>query len=188
MKTQPAHSFDTTHSRDTRSPSGEPLVPAGRANPLAHIMLNGILVVLFGYFFLQARELPSSMWEPLGSGSFPRLVLGLLMLINLAIIAKELRNLKGRSPGAKGQTAAWIWRHRLAFAVLGLLAVFILALPWLGFAVASFLFIMLGQWLLGARSLRQICIAVVIAVVFSFGADALFRDVFVISLPRGLLG
>ena len=172
-----------------RSSSEEQLTESsGRSAPLAHMIFNAAMAVLFAALFLRAGELPSSMWEPLGASSFPRLVLALLILINLAIVAKEWRAFAARSPAERGLVARWAWRHRLAFGALGLFALFIFAVPWLGFAWAALVFLMLGQWLLGARSLKGLIIALVVALVFSFGVETLFREVFVISLPRGLFG
>ena len=78
--------------------------------------------------------------------------------------------------------------QRLAHLAPRLLLLALIALPWLGFSLASLAFLLAGQWLLGARSLKALAIAVVVALVFSLGVDTLFRDVFVISLPRGLFG
>lgn len=169
------------------SPQGGPDAQ-GRGDHLAHVLLNLGLAALFTGLYVQARDLPSSMWEPLGSGSFPRLVLAALVALNLAITVKEGRRFMAQPASARGQAGTWIWRHRLAFAVLGLFAVYIITLPWLGFSFASFGFLLAGQWLLGARTAKPVAIAVVIAVIFSLGVDTLFRDVFVISLPRGLFG
>lgn len=168
--------------------SNSPGESRGRGEPVAHLVLNGSLALLFAGLFLRAGELPSSMWEPLGSGSFPRLILAILVLINLAIMLKEARRLRTLQPGEPGVVVQWLQRHRLAFGVLVLLGAYILFLPWLGFALASLCFLLAGQWLLGARTPRGLGIALIIALCFSFGIDLLFREVFVISLPRGLLG
>ncbi|MFG6137903.1 tripartite tricarboxylate transporter TctB family protein [Halomonas sp. B23F22_10] len=169
------------------SPQGEPTA-SGRAGPLAHLIVNGALAALFTVLFFRAQALPASMWEPLGSGSFPRLVLAVLVVLNLAIMVKECRAFIAQPAGERGQVSAWVWRHRLAFGVLALFAAYILLLPWLGFTLASLGFLLAGQWLLGARSFKGLAIALVVALVFSLGVDTLFRDVFIISLPRGLFG
>ncbi|GAA5175744.1 MULTISPECIES: tripartite tricarboxylate transporter TctB family protein [Halomonadaceae] len=173
-------------SRQTRS-SDRVVVDTDtrRASALAHLLLNGTLLVLFGALFVQAGALPSSAWEPLGAGSFPRLVLAVLMLINLGIMAQEWLHYRGAPSAAAGLVKRWLWRQRLAFGVLALFVLYILGVPMLGFRLASLAFLILVQFALGARRPRSLAIAAVIAVTFSFGLDWLFRDVFIISLPRG---
>lgn len=172
-------------SQQTRSSDRVVDTDTRRANALAHLLLNGALVALFGALFVRAGALPSSMWEPLGAGSFPRLILAVLMLINLGIMVQEWRHYRGAARATPGLVKRWLWRHRLAFGVLALFALYILGVPWLGFRLASLSFLILAQLALGVRRPRSLAIAAVIAVTFSFGLDWLFRDVFIISLPRG---
>ncbi|MHB0775960.1 tripartite tricarboxylate transporter TctB family protein [Halomonas sp. WWR20] len=172
-------------SQQTRSSDRVADTDTRRANALAHLVLNGALVVLFAALFVRAGALPSSMWEPLGSGSFPRLVLAALMVINLGIMVQEWRRYRGAPAAAPGLVKHWLWRHRLAFGVLALFALYIVGVPALGFRLASLAFLILVQLALGVRRPRSLAIAAVIAVTFSFGIDWLFRDVFIISLPRG---
>lgn len=171
------------HTSATRSESDR-----ARGSALAHIVFNALLAVGFALLFWRADDLPASMWEPLGSGSFPRLVLGTLILFNLAIIVEQLRLLPGSAAIPKAALRQWLWQHRLAFAVLGLFAGYIATLAWLGFAVASLLFLLLTQVLLGARTPRRLGVAVAISLVFSFGLAWLFASVFSIMLPTGVLG
>lgn len=159
-----------------------------RATALAHLVLNGALLALFATLFMQAGALPSSMWEPLGSGSFPRLILGVLMLINLGIMAQEWRRYRAATSASSGLVRRWLWGHRLALGVLALFALYIVGVPLLGFRLASLVFLMLAQLALGVRRPRSLAIAAVIALAFSFGIDWLFRDIFIISLPRGPWG
>ncbi|NWO09149.1 tripartite tricarboxylate transporter TctB family protein [Chromohalobacter salexigens] len=175
-------------SQQTRSSDRVAAPDTQRANALAHLLLNGALVVLFGALFIKAGALPSSMWEPLGSGSFPRLVLAVLIVINLGIMAQEWRRYRGAKASTPGLTKRWLWRHRLALGVLALFALYIVGVPALGFRLASLLFLTLVQLTLGVRRPRSLAIAAIIAVTFSFGIDWLFRDVFIISLPRGPFG
>jgi hypothetical protein len=159
-----------------------------RANAHAHLVLNGALVALFAALFVRAGALPSSMWEPLGAGSFPRLILGVLMLINLSIMVQEWRRYRAKTAATPGLVRRWLWRHRLALGMLALFALYIVGVPLLGFRLASLSFLVLAQLALGVRRPRSLAIAAVIAVTFSFGIDWLFRDIFIISLPRGPFG
>ncbi|WP_311946450.1 tripartite tricarboxylate transporter TctB family protein [Halomonas piscis] len=131
---QPPRSEDRGVDHETRS-----------ATALAHLILNGALVVLFAFLFVQAGALPSSMWEPLGAGSFPRLILLVLILINLGIMAQEWRRYRAATSASPGLARRWLWCHRLALGVLALFALYIVGVPLLGFRLASLLFLALAQ-------------------------------------------
>ncbi|QOR38012.1 tripartite tricarboxylate transporter TctB family protein [Billgrantia diversa] len=175
-------------TRSARSSNDRAQLDAMRARAWGHIIFNGALALLFAFMFLRAGELPSSMWEPMGAGTFPRLVLALLVIFNFMIIVKELPHLKRTSALASGAVRNWLRQHRLAFGVLLLFGLLTAAVPVVGFRWASFPFLVACQYLLGARSGKALLIAALIALVMSFGLDILFRHVLTISLPRGLWG
>lgn len=172
----------TARSQDDRAANG-----AARGSAMAHMVFNGLLAVFFIFLFVRAGSYPSSMWEPLGAGTFPRLVLGTLVLFNIMILVQETRHFLAASPLPARACRAWVWRHRLMFAVLALFALFVFAVPTLGFRWSALVFLLVTQILLGARRWKSLLIASVIALAFSFGIEMLFREVFIISLPRGLL-
>jgi len=169
-------------SHDNRAPEG-----AARGSAATHIVFNGLLAILFIFLFARAGTLPSSMWEPLGSGTFPRLVLGILVLFNITIMIQETRRFMAASPLPAQACRDWIWRHRLMFGMLFLFTLYVFSVPWLGFRWSSLVFLIVAQALLGTRRWHKLAIACVIAIVFSFGIEMLFHNVFIISLPRGLL-
>ncbi|GHB20629.1 tripartite tricarboxylate transporter TctB family protein [Salinicola rhizosphaerae] len=162
-------------------------VDHARGKALANTLFNVALAALFSALFVQAGELPSSMWEPLGAGSFPRLVLGALVVFNLALIVQSI-GLYRRAPQQRSVGfARWCHERRLAFGTLFAFAIYALTMPWIGFMLASLAFLLTVQWLLGARHGRRLVVAIVVAIVFSVGLYALFSHVFLISLPKGRL-
>ncbi|WP_110666826.1 tripartite tricarboxylate transporter TctB family protein [Salinicola halophilus] len=172
----------------TPTASGEtPVGEGARGQALANAILNATLAALFVALFVQADSLPSSMWEPLGSGSFPRLVLAALVVFNLSILTQSLLTLRRPDCKAGAGAAAWFVQRRLAFATLAAFALYALSMPWLGFPLASLLFLAGVQWTLGARRGRRLAIALIVAAVFSLGLYWLFGEVFRISLPAGRL-
>lgn len=175
-------------TRHARSPDDRAHLDARRAKAWGHIVFNAVLALLFAFMFVRAGDLPSSMWEPMGAGTFPRLVLALLVIFNVMIIAKEFPHLKRISPLSQGAVRDWLLQHRLAFGVLLLFGLLTAAVPVVGFRWASFPFLIACQYLLGARSGRALIIAALVALALSFGLDSLFRHVFTISLPRGMWG
>ena len=174
-------------SSDSRPQGREPVPQGERAKAVGHIVFNLALLGIAGVMFVHAGGLPSSAWEPIGSGSFPRLMLAILALLNVLMIVKETAKLRHTTALPSGSVSAWIWRHRLAFGVLGLFTLYAIAVPLVGFRWATLPFVLACQVLLGARRPRQLAIAVAIALLMSVGLDALFRHVFTISLPRGAL-
>ncbi len=172
---------------NSRPQGREPDASPERARAVSHIVFNLALLGIAAVMFFHAGNLPSSAWEPIGSGSFPRMMLAVLALLNVIMIAKEAAKLRHTTALASGSIRDWLWQHRLAFGVLGLFTLYAIAVPLFGFRWATLPFVLACQVLLGARRPRQIAIAVAIALVMSLGLDALFRHVFTISLPRGAL-
>ena len=166
-------------------PKGRESAPNNeRAKAVSHIIFNIALLIIAVMMFNNAGSLPSSAWEPIGSGSFPRLILAILTILSCIIIIKEIAKLRNTNALASGSIKAWLWQHRLAFGVLSLFAFYAIALPLIGFRWSTLPFVLACQFLLGARRPKQLVIAIIIAIFMSFGLEALFRHVFTISLPR----
>lgn len=176
--------------------SGSGAVPAG-AEPAAeaHAGLGGqvvsyaaILAISLVLFWV-AGSLPASRWEPLGAGAFPKMVLGLLALVSAIGLIGGLRRLKAvRAAGATVPAVdGGLARFKMVVVVLAGFAVYVAALRWIGFSVATFVFLLGLQLVLGPKRARSIAIMVVIAAVFSFGIDLLFAQVFNVFLPRSRL-
>jgi len=172
--------------------SGAAPADGGRAaapgRRVAHAVSYALLLGVAAFLFVIARDLPESRWEPLGAGAFPRLVLGVLMAIAGLALADELRRLwRDRSAARPPRPGAVVHRYRLVALVLAGFVVYVLALPVLGFSVASLAFLAAIQLALGPKHPRAIAIMALVAVVFSFGLNALFAEVFNVFLPRGRL-
>ncbi len=85
------------------------------------------------------------------------------------------------------QAVAWAKRCYLVFVCLGALTAYLLVIPVLGFSIASLIFLFVLQVILMPRTPKSIALAAVVAVVFSFGLNWLFAEVFTVFLPRGVL-
>jgi uncharacterized membrane protein YraQ (UPF0718 family) len=70
---------------------------------------------------------------------------------------------------------------------LGALTAYLLAIPLLGFSIASLIFLLGLQVILMPRTVKSIVIATIIALVFSYGLNWLFAEVFNVFLPRGVI-
>jgi putative tricarboxylic transport membrane protein len=159
------------------------------AEEAARLVSYLLLIALSVWLYVVAGDLPASRWEPLGAGAFPRLVLATLAFFCGIAAIHSLRKLATRASWAEpGQGArAWLARHRFVIALLTGFGVYLAIIAQLGFTLASFLFLLYAQALLAPRRWQSWAIALVIAVIFSWGVNFLFAEVFGIFLPRGRL-
>ena len=159
---------------------------AKEAGEMARLLSYVFILLASGGLFLSSLAIPASRFERLGAGAFPQMVFAALMLMSLVAIVDALRKVPRAAYGRFArETAAWARRRYLVFVVLAALGIYIVLLPILGFSIASFLFILGLELLLMPRGWKTAVIAVVVAVVFSFGLNWLFAEVFNVFLPRG---
>jgi hypothetical protein len=145
-----------------------------------------ILLASFGLFFA-ATDIPISRFEKLGSGAFPQIVFAAIAFVAAIAIIDALRKIPGPAYGRfVAVTGAWVRRRYLVFIILGTLALYILAIPITGFSFASFVFVFAVQVILMPRRTKSVVIAFIIALIFSFGLNGLFAEVFTVFLPRGV--
>jgi hypothetical protein len=162
-------------------------VSAGKdgAGDVARLISYAVIGVVSAGLFLDSRGLPTTRWEVLGAGAFPQIVFGLLVVLAVMGLVDGIRKLPPGALGDFGPAAlAWLRKRYLVGAIFGLFALYLVSLPVIGFAWATFGFLMGGQALLAPRTPRAMLLALVIALVFSFGLNAVFAELFNVFLPR----
>jgi hypothetical protein len=160
---------------------------AARGGRPGQLVSYAVILAIAAWLFWEAGDLPASRWEPLGAGTFPRLVLGALALLAATALVREFRLWRREGGAVHLASGATLARYRLVVAVLGLFVGYVAVLPQLGFALASFVFLLATQVVLGPKTRRALAIMVVAALVFSFGLNWLFAEAFNVFLPRGRL-
>jgi putative tricarboxylic transport membrane protein len=129
--------------------------------------------------FALTLDLKPNPLVPIGPGFYPRIVLGLTALLAAALVAFDLRDKKKRAalPGANYAAVA------LHFAVFG---VYVVALPWLGFRVATFAYVVAANALMAPpRNFRQWGRALVLGLVTALVTYYIFEHYLHVLLPRG---
>lgn len=158
---------------------------------LLHLLLNLTMLVIFAFLFVVAGDLPDSAWEPLGAWAFPRFVLGALMLLNLAMIAQTLpravKELRSRHDEIPSIVISALAEKKLVFLMLALFGGYVAAFNLVGYAISTFLFIVIAQISVGPKTVRNAVAAVIIALVASVGVEYFFAKVLSVFLPGGLL-
>lgn len=155
------------------------------AGAVARLLSYVLFLILSGVLFFDARELPTTRWEVLGAGAFPQIVFAVLAGLCALAFIDEVRRLPDGAIAAFFPAAVqWCRVNHLVIAMFALLAIYLIALPIVGFSWATFAFLIVVQALLSPRTPRALLIALAIAVIFSFGLNALFAEVFNVFLPR----
>jgi hypothetical protein len=132
--------------------------------------------------FALTLDLKGNPMVPVGPGFYPRIVLALTALLALGLAVSDVLSRKGR-PEEKAKQRLNYPLVAMSFAVFALYAV---ALPWLGFRIATFLFVGGANALLdpprGARGWGR---ALVLGLLTSVVTWLVFERWLSVLLPRG---
>lgn len=162
------------------------MTKGGEAGEVARLLSYIALLAVSAGLFLEARTIPTSRFEVLGAGAFPMLVHGVLILLLLSAIAGSIRMLPVDAYGRfVAQIGRWAHARRLVFVVFGCLGVYLFTMPAIGYPIATFAFLLVLQITFAPKTRKAIAIAITLALIFSFGLNWLFAEVFNVFLPRG---
>ena len=145
------------------------------------------LVLSIGLLYL-TRGLPRSPMVPVGPDFYPRIVLAIMAVLSVMLIAADvLAGLRGRGGTSADAAAAPGKRnYRLVVVTFTVFAVYVLLLPYLGFRVATFLFVAALQAVLGEprnwRRWAYVIVAALATVIVTYLAFEIYLSVL---LPRG---
>jgi putative tricarboxylic transport membrane protein len=143
-----------------------------------------VLTLLGGLLLWQSGKIPTPPFVPIGPAFYPRIILGVFVLLTLALVASGLV----RGPSVRTWNFAdWLRRYRviiLTFVVFGLYA---LSLPWLGFPLSTFLFTVVVQWVLGRWGWQSLPGVLAVGAGTAYGTYLVFEVYLKLLLPRGTL-
>jgi len=132
--------------------------------------------------FALTLDLQASPMVPVGPGFYPRIVLALTALLSLGLVVSDVLSRK-RIPKEQPKQKLNYPLVAMSFAVFALYAV---ALPWLGFRIATFLFVGGTNALLdpprGARGWGR---ALILGLVTTVATWLVFERWLSVLLPRG---
>jgi hypothetical protein len=121
---------------------------------------------------------------PVGPGFYPRIVLGLTALFALGLVVADVLG-RRRRPAAPPQ-APVPRNYRLVAAAFGLFGAYVLALPWVGFRLATLGFLLAMPVVLERPATRRRWIVVaVLAAVATAVVYLVFERYLHVLLPRG---
>jgi hypothetical protein len=151
---------------------------------IAGLICLGLSIALL----VMTRGLPQSALVPIGPDFYPRIVLGIMAALSVMLIAADVLS-RWRSRGAVTAPAAAVAEernYRLVTVTFAVFAVYVLLLPFLGFRVATFLFVAALQAVLekpqGWRRWTMVITAALATVIVTYLAFEVYLSVL---LPRG---
>lgn len=128
--------------------------------------------------FALTLDLKPNPMVPVGPGFYPRIVLGVTAVLAAALVLFDLLS-KNRAPQAKG-------RYGLVVAVFAIFGVYVGLLPYLGFRIATVLFVAgLQATIEPPKGARGWVVVAITAGVTTVVAYYLFETQLNVLLPRG---
>jgi putative tricarboxylic transport membrane protein len=134
-----------------------------------------VILGLGGAYLLEGIRIPPpAIGDPLGPRVFPTVLGGVMLACAAALLFR---------PRRRG-TRVIQWKFFFPVMLLvGLLAAYAFSLAWLGYPLATFLFMVLAARMMGERSLVR---SLPIALGFGVGVYLLFTKFLLIPLPAGI--
>jgi hypothetical protein len=131
--------------------------------------------------FALTLDLKDNPMVPLGPGFYPRIVLGLTAVLSLGLVVSDLFGRRSARPASKQAL-----NYPLVAMSFGVFALYCVALPGLGFRIATFAYVTAASALLapphGARGWAG---AIVLGFLTAFVTWLIFERYLSVLLPRG---
>ncbi len=136
-----------------------------------------VLSVTYGYYAQRIPMLPGDEFEPFHAQTLPIALSYLGGILGIAMLAT--------AKGSVGKSFDVVGLDFLLVAkLLANIVLFALALEWIGFTLATILFLMIGYWLLGEREIKTLILA---SVPFAVGIWVVLVKLLDIYLAPGRL-
>ncbi|MDE0768312.1 MAG: tripartite tricarboxylate transporter TctB family protein [Opitutaceae bacterium] len=151
--------------------------------PKLDLSISGALVALSVFVLWGTKEIPPPFFDPIGSAAFPKYTAYIIIALSLAIALRaSLALRKPNSPRKK----SFREEPLLAISVVITSALYVLSMQWelLSFRWATLVFIFLLSALLSKFEKRVMIFSAIIGIVFGFGGQYLFTEVFYMDLPQ----
>lgn len=155
----------------------------------AGIFLLFVSVIMFSAT-LSFKKLTTSL---VGPAFMPQVIAGLIALMSIAIIVQGVKSVKA-SRAEKSSTDAVVEEkpkeevtYRPVILTFILMAVYVAVMPFVGFLITTAVYMFIQMMILSDKPERKWLLFVVVSVVASATIYYVFRNVFYVMLPSGLL-
>jgi hypothetical protein len=146
----------------------------GRDGIAGLVCLGGSL-----WFLALTRGLPHPALVPIGPGFYPRILLGIMVVLSAALVVSDLLS--------RRRAAAAPARYRLVLLAFAIFAAYVALMPVLGYRVATFLFVGALQATLEPPRGARWWLVLAVALVTTLATYYIFERYLSVLLPRGRL-
>lgn len=150
--------------------------------------LFGMAVSLFFFFGVDAKRRTFGD-NSISGATFPRICAIGVMILSVLILVQwyaQFRKTKAEAASGEAKKEGWLKKYSQVLCV-ALILVWMLLIEPLGFIVATMLYIPFQMYLLSLDSKRNWVVIAIMAVVLPIAVYFLFRSVFNVMIPRGIL-
>ena len=160
----------------------------------------GIILIIFSaLMYYKTLEFPPAMFGTLGAGFFPQILFTLLALAGAGLtISGFLRDRKRRDPekADKRISTGIQLRNRLkqsldyhSYVIISFFVFFsyIVLMSYLGYTIATLIFMPMLMWILGPRNRRAIPVTIIVSFGMTFVIYLAFLKFLHVFLPEGSL-
>ncbi len=148
----------------------------------AGVVILGFCAILW-WMTLGLKENPL---VPIGPGFYPRIVVGITAFFAALMVIGDLLARRGRTPPQGARAVADRPNYKLVLASFAAFGAYAVSLPWLGFRVATFLYVAAAAALLArprdAKSWVKVLVLALLTAAIVYYA---FEHYLLVLLPRG---
>ena len=156
--------------------------------------ISGVLLLIVSIAMLVATFSFQTMTEArIGSDFMPRVVAGLLAAMSLILIVSAYRKRGGSAEECITATTEEELdddskSYRTVIYSVLLMVGYLALMPFIGFLVTTAVFLFLKMWLFSDKSKKKFVIFIAISIIASAVTYFVFRSIFYVMLPVGILG
>lgn len=143
------------------------------------------LLAFSGVMFVAGLSLPRAPYGTMGPEYFPNIILGMVAVLSLVLAIQGLAAVRSSSDSARGMPlGGLLHQYRNIGYSFGLFFLFALLLPYLGYLLTSFVFLIVLQVLLGPKEWGKAKVYLAVSVGMTLLLFLLFRCMLLVILPE----
>lgn len=156
--------------------------------------ISGVLLLIVSIAMLVATFSFQTMTEArIGSDFMPRVIAGLLAAMSLILIVSAYRKRGGSTEecvttATEEELEDDSKNYRTVIYSVLLMVGYLALMPFIGFLVTTAVFLFLKMWLFSDKSKKKFMIFITISIIASAVTYFVFRSIFYVMLPVGILG